>query len=726
MSDVVHTYKGDTKHLQAALGAAKTKAVETDKSLQSIGKKGSKGLAAASKAAGPLKAGLAGGAIAAGALAAGIVKAVQQTIKLANEANVYAKRAAKVGETAEEFQIVERSIGLMTEGTVRADKALGELNKRIGEAKAGNKQYKETFDQLIGDFDEFEKLPAREKFASIADAISNMETRSERASAAYRALGRNGAELLGALEQGGQAWRNNAALIEENGVITNKLAAESEALVDALDLLKGKGRTLKRDGLGPLIPTLTNLADGIRSVMQEAEDTGKIDEFGETFNRVFKETLIPAVATFGKVFTDTMIVLEPALTTLKSLAYQAEAAFLALTGRFKKARDASGDAQQALSDVKDALVEMDERLDENADKWGDLVETMITGGKTAEQLAESEDKVNESLEGQGEAGKGAAAGLKAAQEAQKELIALHLYLNQILQEGADSRLDAAELVIALAEREKSKIRQMTFEQLKNEELTQEQRVDLLKKTAEVVVEIEKQKQAQLEEIRREAYERELEAAQLEAQSRLQIASSLFGSMESLSAHFYQFAASEAEKGSQKAKTAAMVMFFVNKAAAVAQSVVNTGLMVSNALATPAPWPIPLGFGIAAGVAGATQTAVIAVSPPPKFHAGGVVRKARRAGAMADEVEIRARELEGVASHQGMRTIGGPEGLADINAGRVPAALGGWNLNVLKLGNRIFEAQVVRNMRSRTGELARLAREAQPRSLGRRIPQRVGA
>lgn len=60
-----------------------------------------------------------------------------------------------------------------------------------------------------------------------------------------------------------------------------------------------------------------------------------------------------------------------------------------------------------------------------------------------------------------------------------------------------------------------------------------------------------------------------------------------------------------------------------KAAAIAQAIINTALAVTKAWATVPP-PANIPAAIAAGVAGAAQVAVISNTKPPKFEKGGVV------------------------------------------------------------------------------------------------------
>jgi TP901 family phage tail tape measure protein len=62
-------------------------------------------------------------------------------------------------------------------------------------------------------------------------------------------------------------------------------------------------------------------------------------------------------------------------------------------------------------------------------------------------------------------------------------------------------------------------------------------------------------------------------------------------------------------------------FKKQKAADVILSIINTGLAVTRAMAAPPGWPLNMPQVIAAGIAGAAQTAVIASQPVPQFAKG---------------------------------------------------------------------------------------------------------
>jgi hypothetical protein len=107
------------------------------------------------------------------------------------------------------------------------------------------------------------------------------------------------------------------------------------------------------------------------------------------------------------------------------------------------------------------------------------------------------------------------------------------------------------------------------------------------------------------------------------------------------------------------REAAMQAFRVNKAAKLAEAVINTAAAVTQALAS-APPPFNLVNAGLAGAAGGIQVAAIAASQPA-FHSGGMV---------PDEVPARLVTGEAVLSRVG-RSMIGDEQIRAANAGMAP-------------------------------------------------------
>ena len=123
---------------------------------------------------------------------------------------------------------------------------------------------------------------------------------------------------------------------------------------------------------------------------------------------------------------------------------------------------------------------------------------------------------------------------------------------------------------------------------------------------------------------------------------------------------------------KKHKAAFMAAFNAQKAAGIAQAVINTAMAVSNALALPLPPPAPEIAAVAAGIAGGVQVAKIASTPPPKFHTG-TLYATPDARYRADEFPATLQRGEVVVDRQTANKPGVREGIAAAQAGIRPVA-----------------------------------------------------
>ena len=118
---------------------------------------------------------------------------------------------------------------------------------------------------------------------------------------------------------------------------------------------------------------------------------------------------------------------------------------------------------------------------------------------------------------------------------------------------------------------------------------------------------------------------------------------------------------------EEQKRASMALFVAQKIGALAQAGINTALAASNALATPAPPPIPEVLAAAAVVAGGAAAIQIASAPPPKFHTGTMY--ASPSGALrADEFAATLQRGEIVIDRQTASKPGVREAVASMSTG----------------------------------------------------------
>jgi len=166
-----------------------------------------------------------------------------------------------------------------------------------------------------------------------------------------------------------------------------------------------------------------------------------------------------------------------------------------------------------------------------------------------------------------------------------------------------------------------------------------------------------------------------------ADATISASADLFGSVSDL-------AAQAAEKQGESHKKAAMTMFVVSKAAALAQAITNTFLAISSANTLPPP--ANLIAMAAASTAGAAQVAGIAASPPPSFNDTPGVQQMGTRG----NVSLAAGDYFAAARDPAelQRQVGAGAG-------------GGVNILQVKLGHRVLDQSVARTIQQ-GGRLSR--------------------
>ena len=163
------------------------------------------------------------------------------------------------------------------------------------------------------------------------------------------------------------------------------------------------------------------------------------------------------------------------------------------------------------------------------------------------------------------------------------------------------------------------------------------------------------------EASRAAEEQLLATRQQTAQASLSASAGLFGGISELAG-----AAADMQVGTSK--DAAMQLFGIQKAAALAQAAVNTALSVSQALVTPPPiGPLQAAAALAAGLA---QTAVIASTPPPSFSdtPGVMQMSSRGAVSLAAGDYFAAAKDPGELQRQTGATTGGSASILEVRLG----------------------------------------------------------
>ena len=726
------SFVGDTADLERSLRAVASEGREAGDKVEDGGKRGASGLSTAEKAAKRLKTGLKALAAGAAVAAAGTAAVVKAAIDFGARADAIAKKAKAIGTSAEELQLLTGALEL---GGVSAETTAASIQKlqvNLGLAAKGGKLQAEALKDLKLTSEQLEGVPLDERMALIADGLGDMTSQSARAQTAQALLGRGALDMLAAFTDGGDAIRSNTDLIRETGIISNETAAEGEALTDAVALLSRQVSAFRDEALAPMLPILTQTADGIRGALAEV-DPDVFVAVGDAAGRAFLEVIAPAAIELGRMMAKAFVGAKATLagfkvaivgleTALFAIPRAIGAASLAISGDFEGARemmtrgvkktiaavdefaDAAYGSASAIAGVdmvadglKDSLAKVAANLgktttaasgsDKAVTGFGDAAADAADG---AEDLAENAGKVKEKLDAAG----------KAAKDASKEVDLLSGVLTDVFEE----ELDRADRLDALKEEDAEREAERQQGAVDARKERNQEALDSAAALSDATFQIMQQAAAAELDARVSAAQKTKdEIADLEEQITNAATEGERIRLEAQKAALVQRQADE--------KEAAMQAFHASQALAVTQAIISTALSIVSMLQV-GPAGIPL--SIAAGITGAATIAAIAATPPPQLHSGGMVPSVH------DEVMIRARSGEAVLSPQGVAAAGGAGGVNALNAG---GAGGGQNVTVFQVGHKVLDSMVHESLRRPAGRLTRELRAVRPRRVGSYNPHR---
>ena len=544
---------------------------------------------------GPLKAALSASAVAATASAVAMGALGKAAVSLARDADQIAKAAKAVGTSAEEFQIVVgafKASGLAAEQTEAAVKKLG---LRIGQVAAGaGGPAVQAFEKLGITAEELEKLPLPERMAVLADRIGALGTQSERAAVANALFEESGLQMVGAFAQGGEVIRQTAAEIEAAGVLTNQLAADSEALVQSLQITSATFDSFKRDVLAPLVPALTGVSDALRIVMQDMRESGEAAEFGQSIKRAFVEVAVPAVAFFAQESERAMAGFRVTMALTEKLITGATMVLKSF-GDSKEFVVALDDYRAATANLDAATVDFINTQDTSAERWEKFVENaaQATGAVQEFQRAAQGDAA---VPGVAPGANGPPGQDPVEQRVQAQLDAYREYYAELQQLQQDAYL---------AEQERMRM---------------------------------------LDEQRRQYLADSLTATQ----AGITAVGDLAGSVSTMVTALYG-------QNSKEAKAAAKAAFIAQKAAALAEATVNMAVSISEANAS-APYPYNIPAIVAASVTGGAQIASIVATTIAGVADAGLPPGALKQAGLNNHTVLAVRRDEMVLDPKGTQAI----------------------------------------------------------------------
>lgn len=184
-----------------------------------------------------------------------IVAAGKQVIDYAGQVTDLSKRLGVSTTTVQQWQATFGKSGVAIETVAKAS---GELqNKLIG----GDKSALAALQKMGVSLEQLKTLSPEEQFTKVADAVGNLQNKGEQIYASKTLFGKSGEELLSALD--GNLQKNIDSLAEMGVVIDEQTIAAADDFGDRMGLMSQKLIAMTATIVGPLLPALNKLADGL-------------------------------------------------------------------------------------------------------------------------------------------------------------------------------------------------------------------------------------------------------------------------------------------------------------------------------------------------------------------------------------------------------------------------------------------------------------------------------
>lgn len=192
-----------------------------------------------------LRAGAAFGLMA-GASSAALIALTKSSL---DQIDTLGKHADRLNASTEGLAGLRHQAELTGTSYSTLDKALGQMVKRLGEARQGSGEAKKFLEAMNIDFQRLSELKADEQYSAIADGISKLGNATDQAAAANAIFGRSGIDMLAQLKEGSKGFAAATAEAEALGLSLSRVdAAMVEEANDAMTRMKrvatGLGNTI--------------------------------------------------------------------------------------------------------------------------------------------------------------------------------------------------------------------------------------------------------------------------------------------------------------------------------------------------------------------------------------------------------------------------------------------------------------------------------------------------
>lgn len=504
-----------------------------------------------------------------------------------------AKKSDQLGITTEKLQAMQHATSLFTsaggpalsEALVKATKRLGEFNQTGGGAAAV------WLKELNLDTQALAQLSPDQLFEQYANAIRGMNDRGKQMAAISALMGDESRRLIGLVDAGANVFDDAAKELDAFGVSINRVdAAKIELANDSWTktktLISGIGNSLSV-ALAPALTAINN------KIIDVAKQSGGMSNF-------IQEGMSKVVTAIGWVL-DIVNGLSVAFKGVQYVVAEMVAKVVENLNRLGKPIEAIVKLIPGIEatpfEVMDQVVK---NLNENADKMLDNLDKAASAPPPSEAFKEGWKEIRYEIQ------KTAEATAKANQERNK--------LNQTGANAPQAKTDRTneekELQAARDRLDQINMSFMTERQLLDEHLA-EKRLAIEGDYDQGY--ITAQERAQSLAILELQHQKDVTAIQQEEEEkRLRLAEQVEQDLQNMKQNTANLSINLLQMLGGKSKAAAIAAIALNKGLAIGRAIQNTGVAVTNALAS-VPYPANLGVAAQMKALGAIQVGLIAAT-----------------------------------------------------------------------------------------------------------------
>ena len=248
------------------------------------------------------------------ALGAAVTTLTTALVKGANKTAAYGdnvdKMSQKIGISAEKYQQWDYVME-------RAGSSVDNLKMGLKTLSSQAEKNSDAFQKLGISEEEVANLSKEDLFERTIAGLAAMEEGTERSALASQLLGRAGADLGPLLNQGTDAIEEQKQMAMDYGmVMSDEMVKASAAYTDAGTTLSGTIQGMKNDLLGELLPSMTQVKEGLAALFA-GDGEGAIDFFAGLGGFILTaiEMIPQAIGNFAKGLGEAAVAIAQALGT---------------------------------------------------------------------------------------------------------------------------------------------------------------------------------------------------------------------------------------------------------------------------------------------------------------------------------------------------------------------------------------------------------------------------